>query len=369
MDEKRNNIILICILFVLIIIFTILLLFTSDSKKIIEIQDFIKTDTKVLYISLNKKEDYVKKILEKYEINYLNIDKSTLTIFEIKKIKELVNNDLQNNLIIIYKNGVILDTLLNFEKEKQINEFFQRNNIIPKVLDDNVKNIMEESITILDNDYLMLYIPYVESVDIENQDKVLKDLAGKYNIPYKMINASLLSETQHEKINKILGISSVEDQIFVLIKDHKVVSNIRGKHSKNIYKEELYKNDFILNLKDKIEYIDYNEFKNILKEDKKNILLINDKKSDSFISLLNKMIYSYDLEIKCINISKEESVIYNKVKEKIENIGYDGAYSLPILIIFESNKILEYVIGDTTEEYLLDIFKETGIIKGAVINE
>ena len=369
MDEKTNNIISICILLVLIIIFIILLLFTSDSKKIITIQDFIKTDTKVLYISLNQKDDYIKNILNRYEINYLNIDKSTLTIFEIKKIKELVNNDLQKNLIVIYKNGVILDILFDCEQEKTVNEFLQKNNIIPKVLDDKVENIMKEATSILDNDYLMLYIPYIEGDDIKNQDEIFKDLANRYNIPYKMINATLLSETQHEKINKILGISSVEDQIFVLIKNYKVVANIRGKHSKNTYKEELYKNDFIIDLKDKIEYIDYDEFKDVLKEDKKNIILINDEKSDSFINLLNKMIYSYDLEIKCINVSKEESVIYNKVKEKIENIGYDGAYSLPIVIILESNKVLEYVIGDTTEEYLLDIFIENGIIKGAVIDE
>ena len=57
------------------------------------------------------------------------------------------------------------------------------------------------------------------------------------------------------------------------------------------------------------------------------------------------------------------------LKEKMENIGYDGGFSLPIVLIVESNKILDYAIGNSKEEYFLDIFIENGVIKGDVSNE
>jgi len=40
-----------------------------------------------------------------------------------------------------------------------------------------------------------------------------------------------------------------------------------------------------------------------------------------------------------------------------------------MVLIVESNNILDYVIGNSTEEYFLDIFIENGVIKGDVINE
>ena len=40
-----------------------------------------------------------------------------------------------------------------------------------------------------------------------------------------------------------------------------------------------------------------------------------------------------------------------------------------IVIITESNNILDYAIGNSKEEYFLDIFIENGVIKGDVSNE
>jgi hypothetical protein len=57
------------------------------------------------------------------------------------------------------------------------------------------------------------------------------------------------------------------------------------------------------------------------------------------------------------------------VKEKLEKIGYEGAYSVPIVLVVESNNIIDYIIGNTKEEYFIDTFIENGVIKGEVNDE
>lgn len=372
MNEKIKRIIYIVVLVLIILTFVSLLFFTKDSEKIKEIQDFVKTDTKVLYVSLKNNNNYIEKLLDKYDVNLLSVNSSTLSIFEIKKLKDITNTKSLNNVVIVYQNGKIVGTLNNYHKEEELNNFLQKYNIIPSKIVDNVKNIMEDSLNLLDNEYLMAYIIYEEHSDIEEQNEMFESISLKYSIPYKKIDATLLSKNQHEKINSLLGISSVEDQILILIKDKKVVSNLRGIHSKNTYKETLNDAGFIDESLNGVEYIDYDAFEEILDLNEKNIILIgNDKTKNSIylLNLLNKITHNYNIAAKYINIKKEDLELYNNIKNKIADIGYEGAYSLPIMLIVESNKILDFVIGNTTEEYLIDLFLETGVIKGDVTNE
>ena len=53
----------------------------------------------------------------------------------------------------------------------------------------------------------------------------------------------------------------------------------------------------------------------------------------------------------------------------LTNIGYSDAFSLPLVVIVESNKILGYAIGKSNEEYFLDLFIENGVIKREIVNE
>ena len=56
-------------------------------------------------------------------------------------------------------------------------------------------------------------------------------------------------------------------------------------------------------------------------------------------------------------------IVSSEVKEKLESIGYTSGFSIPLVLIIESNKILDYAIGNSKEEYFIDIFTENGIIK------
>jgi hypothetical protein len=354
-----------------ILIFLLLIYLTIDGKQIRELKDFIHTDTKILYVTEDDNLDYPIKIMDRYSINYLKISISELTIFERKKIEKITDSRDFKNVLVIYENGEIKDKLFEHKDKESVNKFLQDNNIIPNELVDYVDKIMIESQKLLESSYSMVYIPYKKLDNIENQDEIFKQISEEYSIDYKKIDAYLLSSRQQEKINSLLGISTVENQILILVKDNKMIANIRGPHRKNTYIETLYDVNFIDELENKVNEIDYNSYKELLNSNEKNVIVIgteNNKDSNDVISNLNKIIYNYDIEVNYINIENVNSDLSNKVKEKIENIGYTGGFSIPLVVIVESGKVLDFAIGNSSEEYFIDIFIENGVIKGDAIN-
>ena len=63
------------------------MLLTKDSKKITDIKDFLKTDTKIICVIKDKSLSYTMEILDRYSIDYISVYSKDLTIFERKKIK------------------------------------------------------------------------------------------------------------------------------------------------------------------------------------------------------------------------------------------------------------------------------------------
>lgn len=369
--NHTKKIIYIISILLLFLVFLLLIFLTIDNKQIREVKDFIHTDTKLLYVTEDEKLDYPIKIMDKYSIDYLKINSKELTIFERKKIKKIIDSSEFKNVLIIYENGKIKDKLFEYKNKESVNKFLQNNNIIPIEIVNHVDKIMSESQKLLENSYSMIYIPYKKLGDMEKQDEIFKEIAEEYSIDYKKIDAYLLSGKQQEKINSLLGISPVENQILILVKDNKVIANIRGSHRKNTYVETLYDVNFIDEIENKVNEIDYNLYKELLKSNEKNIIVIgneNNKDSSDVITNLNKIIYNYDIEVNYINIENSNSDLYNKVKEKLENIGYTGGFSIPLVVIVESGKILDFAIGNSNEEYYIDIFIENGVIKGDAIN-
>jgi len=358
--------------FILILLFICLLLLTKDNKKIIEIKDFIKAETKVLYVTNNDELNYPIEIMEKYDISYLKIDSSKLSIFEQKKVKSIIQNNNLNNILLVYENGKIIDKLIKYDTEDSVDKFLQKNSIIPEKIVNNVKDIMNSVNSILENKYSIVYIPYQEHIDIDEQNKIFEEIADQYSIDYKKIDAYLLSKKQQEQINKLLDISLVEDQILILVKDNKVVANIRGIHRKKTYIETLSSVNFINELETKISKIDYEELEEKLENKEKTVILIgldDTKDTNDVFKLLNEMSYQYNIDINYIDVELINSELHNLVKNKLESIGYTEAFSLPIVVIVEDNKILDYAVGNSKKEYFIDIFIENGVVKGDVINE
>lgn len=361
-----KNICLIIIFVLLIIIFLLLLFATRDNKLIKDIKEYISTDTKVLYISDDENySDYPKKLFEKYDVSYLYVNSTNLSNFEKNKIEDIINSRYLSNIIVIFNNGKVEDAIIEYDSEESLNKFLKSKDLIPEIIGDNSK-IIDNINELLTTKYSLIYLPYKNIEEMDNQDEILKKISEDYEINYKRVDAYLLSKSQKIKLNSILQISTVEDQIVILVKDKKIIGSIRGINNKRSYLNTLKEFKFINEIGCFITYINFDEFNKLLNNDQKNIIVIgkdNCKYCNEVNESLNNIAINYDIKINAINVGKIDSDIAIKVGKTLTELGYEDGFTTPITLVVENNKLLNYIIGASNEEYFIDIFTENGIIK------
>ena len=142
MSDTAKKVIYFTVCSLILLTAIVLAILTIDNKKIRDIEEFISSDVRVLYVT-SKKNDYPIKLLTKYGIEHLESDSPELTFFERKKIRKIIKTRNIESALVIYNNGEIIDTLENLKNEEDINEFFQRNKIIPEKISNNVEEIMK----------------------------------------------------------------------------------------------------------------------------------------------------------------------------------------------------------------------------------
>lgn len=357
---KKFIIFIIILILVFILIFIVLNL--DNIKKINEIKKFITDDVKVLYITDEKNySQYPVELFDKYEVDYMYIDTSSLSIVEKRNLEKLINNKYLNTIIVIFKDGKIEDAIIDFESKESLNLFLQNNNIIPKVIG-KVDGIIDSIFEYKEADLSLLYIPYDYINGIDEQDKILKDICNQLDIKYNMVNAYLLSEFQKQRLNAILEVSSVEDQIVVLIKDKKIIGNIRGIKTKDEYLKILDKYDLKGMNASNFNYIEYSKLFDIMDSLDKSVFLIGDdtKECEEIINILNKLSKEYNFMIYYLTIPSND---YLDFENKLLELGYDSDIHIPLVLVAEANNILNYSVGLSDENYFIEIFKESGIIK------
>lgn len=369
---KKDNVaivkkILIGIFFsLLVIIFFYLLFSIRDNDFVKNLKEFVSIDTKILYISdKDNYSDYPINLFKKYEVDYLYIDSTKLSNVEKTKIEKIINSNYFSNIIVVYKNGKIVDAIIEYDDKESLNKFLQQHKLIPQIIGDNSK-IIDSVNELLTTEYSLIYLPYKPLDEMESQSKILKKICNDYEINYKRIDAYLLSQSQQNKLNSILQISTVEDQIVILVKDEKVIGSIRGINNKRKYLNQLEDFNFIEEIGYFITHINFDEFKNLLNNDEKNIIVIGKddcKYCDKVNDTLNNIAINYDIKINYINVGKIDSDIAIKIEEELLNLKYEDGFTTPMTLIVENNKLLNYVVGLSSEEYFVEIFKENGIIK------
>ena len=82
------------------------------------------------------------------------------------------------------------------------------------------------------------------------------------------------------------------------------------------------------------------------------------------IDRLNEIGNKYELIIYYINIEDIDSELSNRIKAKLQELEYSDGFTTPLTFITESNKIIDYIIGASDEEYFVDVFVENGLIRG-----
>ena len=206
-DKMKDNlkiikkIFIITIFIILLIIFFSFLISNRDNKLINNIKKYIASDIKILYITdKNNYSRYPIELFKKYDINYVYINSTNLSNIEKNKMEKLINSKYLSNIIVIFEDGKIVDAIIEYESEDKLNEFLQKHQIIPEIIGDNSK-IIPHITKLLEDEYTVLYLPYVKSEYIDSQNLILSEICLEYNIKYKMMDIYLLSKFQQEKLN------------------------------------------------------------------------------------------------------------------------------------------------------------------------
>ena len=368
----KDNVRVIKFIYILFILLAIIF-FSScallrNNKIINTINDFVKKDTKILYISnSNKHTPYSIETFEKYDINYLYINCNNLSEIEKISLHKFINKKDITNIVMLYKNGKYVDSV-NYYSEDELYDFLNKYDLMPKVIGDN-SSIINQISEYIKKDKSVLYLPYDLDNEVEKQNLLLQNLSYTYGIDYKKINVYLLSNVQKEKLNSLLGISVVEDQILLFIKNGNIIGNIRGNITKDEFVKKIDDISFIHDTKNKLTSINYDKFESILDSNNKSVVtIIKDdcKYCDDLLETFSDISNLYDVNIYYINVQNEETELSKRVKEYLNNLNYNDISTLPITLIIERNKVIAYTIGASSTNYFVDIFNENGIINKEV---
>lgn len=353
---------------ILLSIFSIALILVTriiDNRRINEIKKYTEENTKVLYIS--DKDNYLKDpvdLFNKYDIDYKYINIKSWSKFEKEKLQTLLDEKNLSNTIIIFKDGRKVDSLVNYKSKFDLIEFFQKYHLVPQIIGNN-ENILSSVEKYINEDYMILYVPYEYGDFVEEQNSILSKISDDNDIKYKLISAYLLSDSQKESLNNLLQISNVKNQIVILIRKGKIYYSIRNVYTKDEYLEEMNKCGFINNF-NSIPNIDYSKFEQLTSNDQKSIVFIeteNCKECESAKNILSKIYNVDEINAYILNVEDLQSYIANKVEARLISMGYSNAFAVPLVVIVESNKVLDYVIGVSNEDYFESIFIENGILK------
>lgn len=364
--SKKFKLIQIALIIIIFGVFVFIFKNLENYNYINGIKKFVEKDTKVVYISDNENySSYPIELLSKYEINYLYINSSSLSGIEKSKLEKIFNSKYLNDILIVFKDGKITDAIIGYESEEKLVEFLKKNDIIPKTLSEPDK-IIAKLDKLLEQDMNIIYIPYVNNQSNLEQEKLVETIANEYNLKYDIVEAYLLSFEQQKKINLTLDISDVEGQILILVKDNKIVGNLRGTFTREKIIEELRNLKILETDLNKVVEIDYDLFSKIVDSNEKSVIILGKsecKYCNDAINTLNKVANDYDFKVNYLNVESFESETFKKVKERLEKMEYKDGITTPLIIVTESKKILTYMIGKSSYEYYVDELTEYGIIK------
>lgn len=201
-------------------------------------------------------------IAEDYDMDYLEIDSSTLGMKQRKEILEKLEIEHATPTTVIVENGEIIDIAEGYTDGKKYVEFFVSNELIPE---DAVYS-REANLTFIDyNEYEELISKSGIHVVVIGQTTcshciaikpALSSVAGEYDLTINYLNLTEITEEESADFTESLTNIKYNDPDFVesgsfgtpltlIIEDGKVVDYISGQRTKSQLVREFKKNGLI----------------------------------------------------------------------------------------------------------------------------
>lgn len=228
----------------------------------------------------------------------------------------------------------------------------------------------------------MQIIYYYSSVNTDDDKAIyeleyLLNIKKNYDIDYLDIDMSKLSDKNRTNIESSLGIEGNYPTI-AIVKNKQIVAIQEGFIESN----KLVQFFIDVNILDKsakykdvdnLKFIDYSDYKKILKNDKKNIVVIGEagcKYCMAAKPILNNISKAYKVDINYLDLSDLKQEDLKDLFDNLEKYGYDNEefiennnFNLPTILIIKKGKITSYIEGVKTLEEYIDYFKENDTIE------
>ena len=209
------------------------------------------------------------------------------------------------------------------------------------------------------------------------QKPILETVAEDYDIEYYSIDSVELSNSQRKEVLNKLGIEHATPTT-VIVEGGKVVATqvgfVDGSTLVKFFKEnEVVPEDAVYSAEKNLTFINYDEYKSLIRNDKTNIIVVGQTSCSHCIAIkpaLNSVAEDYDLTINYLNLTELTTEESEKFFESLEKIKYndpdfleDGSFGTPLTLIVKSGKVVDYISGERTISQLVREFTKAGLIK------
>lgn len=211
----------------------------------------------------------------------------------------------------------------------------------------------------------------------ELQTPILETVAEDYNIEYYSIDSNELSNSQRNEVLKKLDIEHATPTT-VIVENGKVIAKQVGYADGSalvafFVENKIVPEDAVYSAEKYITFINYDEYKNLIRNDKVNIIVIGQTTCSHCIAIkpaLNSVAEDYNLTINYLNLTDLTQEESNKFFDSLKKIEYndpdflkDGSFGTPLTLIVEDGKVKKYISGARTISQLVREFTKAGLIE------
>lgn len=192
----------------------------------------------------------------------------------------------------------------------------------------------------------------------------MDEMKNRYNFSYTYLNIDEINKKYLNKILKDLNLNSVSTPYLAIVSNGKVVASQNGLDDYNIIFNLLQENNIInKNAKLLLNYINYDEYSNLIKDKNANIIVVGQKTCGYCINaklVLNEIASKNNIKINYFSITglnTEQKEGFNKSFEY-----FSGNWGTPVTLIVKDEKIVDMLEQLVTEEEYVKFFQKNGVL-------
>jgi len=357
-------------LFIIFMFGTIVLIgyLYNDSKQndtINQLNDFLNTN-KLGIIYIGNDSDINSKLEEykdKYNVNYKYFNTKKINRIKKKKIKNKLKVKNINNTIFILENDKVKN---HINIKENIDEFLQKNEVIPKYIGDAKKVVNDYDKALLSDEPLVMYIANNKNESNEEHQKNISKFCEEYEINYIFIEGYYLADNQKLKLLNKINYSEIHDELIIIVDERKVlkVTETVPNDKKDYF--EIISSYGIIDERSAREFDRANlkEFNTLISNKEKNVILIENNDCtycEKLKPIVGKIALKNNFKVYSIVLDDSNK---DSIEGKLKEIGFSEEKIVPpLVIVTEDSHLLDYVVGLSDKNIYVDKFTQLGIIR------